>query len=319
MSDLIGNYLHFATIALTVGVNSMSVGIGEGLTGRAALEAINKQPKAYNDIFRAAVLGTALIETAAILGVVIAFLLLLGNADGPFTLGTHIAEIGIALTICISGFTIGLAAASPAQEACHAIARQPFFADKIIRFMLITQSLIQTPIIFGFIIAIFIRNKALVVTSTAESLALVAAGLCIGLGSIGPVIGLGAFAKEACRGLGVNRLSYNNLMSFSIISLAIIETPIIFSLLVSLMLLLNSTDITLLSGVGFIAAAFCMGIGTLGPGIASSRTAAAACKQIALKPEIYGTISSVSMFGQGIIDTCAIYTFLIAIFLIFLV
>lgn len=319
MSEALGNCVHFATIALTVGVTSLSVGLGEGLTGRAALAAIDKQPKAANDIFRATVLGNALIETAAIIGVLIGFILLFSNAETPFTLGTHIAEIGIALTICISGFTIGIAASMPAQEACHAIARQPFFADKIIRFMLVTQSLIQTPIIFGFIIAIFIRNKALLVTTTAESLALVASGLCIGLGSIGPVIGLGNFSKEACRGLGVNRSAYTNLISFSIISLAIIETPVIFALLVSLMLLLNGTGITLLSGIAYIGAAFCMGIGTLGPGIASSKTASAACKQIALKPEIYGTVSSVSMFGQGIIDTCAIYTFLIAIFLIFLV
>lgn len=319
MSEALSNYIHFATVALTVGVTSVSVGLGEGLTGRAALAAIDMQPKSANDIFRATVLGNALIETAAIIGVLIGFILLFSGDESSFSLCAHIAEVGIALTICISGFTIGLAASLPAQEACHAIARQPFFADKIIRFMLITQSLIQTPIIFGFIIAIFIRNKALIITSTAESLALVAAGLCIGLGSIGPVIGLGRFAKEACRGLGVNRFAYNHLISFSIISLAIIETPIIFALLISLMLLLNATGITLLSGIAYIGAAFCMGIGTLGPGIASSRTATAACKQIALKPEIYGTVSGVSMFGQGVIDTCAIYTFLIAIFLIFLV
>jgi F0F1-type ATP synthase membrane subunit c/vacuolar-type H+-ATPase subunit K len=319
MSETIGHCLHFATVALTVGITSMSVGLGEGLTGHAALEAIDRQPKAYNDIFRANLLGNALIETAAIIGILIAFLLLFGGSNEAFTLGTHIAELGIALTICISGFTIGIAASLPAQEACHAIARQPFFADKIIRFMLVTQSLIQTPIIFGFIIALFIRNKALVITSTAESLALVAAGLCIGLGSIGPVIGLGNFAKEACRGLGTNRAAYSNLISFSIVSLAIIETPVIFALLVSLMLLINSSGISLLSGIAFLGAAFCMGIGTLGPGIASSKTAAAACKQIALKPEIYSTVSSISMFGQGIIDTCAIYTFLIAIFLIFIV
>lgn len=319
MSEAIGHCLHFATVALTVGVTSLSVGLGEGLTGFAALSAINTQPKASNDIFRATVLGNALIETAAIIGVLISFLLLFGNSQTEYTVGKHIAEIGIALTICISGFTIGIAASLPAQEACHAIARQPFFADKIIRFMLVTQSLIQTPIIFGFIIAVFIHNKAASILTAHESLPLIAAGLCIGLGSIGPVIGLGSFAKEACKGLGVNRSAYNNLISFSIISLAIIETPIIFSLLISLMLLLNADNAHLLSGIAYISAAFCMGLGTLGPGIASSKTATAACKQIALKPEIYHTVSGISMFGQGIIDTCAIYTFLIAIFAIFIV
>ena len=317
MSDLIGNGLHFATIALTVGISSLSVGLGEGLTGRTALKAMDKQPKAQSDILRAVIFGNALIETAAVLSVFIAFILI-STMHGSYALGTHIAEIGIALAICISSFVIGIAASLPAQEACLAIARQPFFADNIIRFMFISQSLIQTPIIFSFIIAIFISYKAVAIHTVAEGLALVAAGLCLGFGSIGPVIGLGRFAQEACRGLGINRAAYTNITAFSVISLAIIETPIIFALLISILLIFYASGVSLLQSIAFICAAFCMGIGTTGPGVASSRTATAACHQIALKPEVYGMISTVSMFGQGIIDTCAIYSFLIAIILIFL-
>lgn len=318
MIEYIGSLLHFCTIALTVGVNSVGVGIGEGLTSRAALKAINKQPSAQNDIARVAILGTALIETSAIMGVTIAFFLLLGNHSAAQVPIANIAELGIALSICLSGFIIGLASSLPAQEACMAIARQPFFADKILRFMLITQSIIQTPIIFGFIIAMFIRSQAMHVQTIPESLMLIAAGLCIGLGSIGPAIGLAIFAKNACRGLGINRKAYAQLMSFTFISQAIIETPIIFALTIALMFMFYSTNPTLLASIAWIAAAFCMGLGTLGPGIASGQTAASAVNQIALRPKYYSSISKVSMFAQGLIDTCAIYTFLIALFLILL-
>ncbi len=318
MIEHIGSFLHFSTVALTVSVNSIGVGLGEGLTSRAALQAIDKQPSAQNEIARVAILGTALIETSAIMGVTISFYLLLGSKGVTQSLPTNIAEIGIALAICLSGLVIGLASSFPAREACLAIARQPFFADKILRFMLITQSIIQTPIIFGFIIAILIRSQATNISTIPEALVLVASGLCIGLGSIGPAIGLASFAKQACRGLGINRKAYGNIMSFTFISQAIIETPMIFALLVSLMLIILPTNPSLLSGISFIGAAFCMGLGTLGPGIASGKTAASACHQIALKPELYSSISKVSMFGQGLIDTCAIYTFLIAISLILL-
>jgi F0F1-type ATP synthase membrane subunit c/vacuolar-type H+-ATPase subunit K len=318
MIENIGDFLHFSTVALTVSVNSLGVGFGEGLTSRAALEAIDKQPSAQNEIARVAILGTALIETSAIMGVTISLYLLIGSTGAHQSLPTSIAELGIALAICLSGMVIGLASSYPAREACLAIARQPFFADKILRFMLITQSIIQTPIIFAFIIAIFIHSQAQNISTIPEALVLVASGLCIGLGSIGPAIGLASFAKQACRGLGINRKAYGNLMSFTFISQAIIETPMIFALLVSLMLIILPTNPTLLSGITFIGAAFCMGLGTLGPGIASGKTASAACHQIALKPELYSTISKVSMFGQGLIDTCAIYTFLIAISLILL-
>ncbi len=318
MIEYVSDLLHFGTIALTVGINSIGVGLGEGLTSRAALKAMDQQPSAQNDIARVAILGTALIETSAIMGVTIAFFLLLGNPSPTRSHAANIAEVGIALSICLSGFVIGLASSFPAREACLAIARQPFFADKILRFMLITQSIIQTPIIFGFIIALFIRSQAPGVETIPQSLMLIAAGLCIGLGSIGPAIGLAIFAKNACRGLGMNRKAYNTLMSFTFISQAIIETPIIFALTIALMFVFYATTPTLLTSIAWIAAAFCMGIGTLGPGIASGKTAASAVHQIALHPEQYSSISKVSMFAQGLIDTCAIYTFLIAILLILL-
>ncbi len=318
MIAYISDFLHFGTIALTVGINSIGVGLGEGLTSRAALKAIDQQPSAQNDIARVAILGTALIETSAIMGVTIAFFLLLSDPCKPHSCAANIAEVGIALSICLSGFVIGIASSFPSREACLAIARQPFFADKILRFMLITQSIIQTPIIFGFIIAMFIRSQAAHIETIPQSLMLIAAGLCIGLGSVGPAIGLAIFAKNACRGIGMNRKAYNTLMSFTFISQAIIETPIIFALTIALMFIFYPTKPTLLASIAWLAAAFCMGIGTLGPGIASGRTAASAAHQIALHPEQYSAISKVSMFSQGLIDTCAIYTFLISILLILL-
>lgn len=311
----IGDIIHFLTIALTVAIPSLGVGIGEGLASKTAIASINIAPKAANDIVRVAILGTALIETAAIIGVTIAGYLLFGSTPADPFYG-HIAELGIAAAICLSGFTIGLASSFATQEACKAIARQPFFADKIVRFMLITQSIIQTPILFSFIVALFIYSRAAQATSLPASLMLIAAGLCIGLGSIGPALGLGTFAKYACRAIGMNRHAYGSIFSFTIISQAIIETPIIFALVTALMLILFPAQSTILSGIAFLSAALCMGLGTLGSGLASGHTASRACKQIALRPDSYGALSRTSMFAQGLIDTCAIYTFLIATLLI---
>jgi len=315
MIETSGQLLHYGTIALTVGINSIGVGLGEGLSSKAALKAINIQPSAHNEITRLAILGSALIETSAILGVFIAFLLLFAPSESA-TLFSHTAEIGIAIAICLSGFIISLASSLPAKEACLAVARQPFFADKIFRFMLITQSIIQTPFIFSFIIAMFIKNNAAHVDSMAQSLQLIAAGLAMGLGSIGPAIGLAQFAQQATRGLGVNRRAYNQLLSFTLVSQAIIETPAIFAMVISLMLIFFPNNPTLLDSIAYLSAALCIGLGTLGSGAASGKTASSAVYQIALHPELQGTIGKVSMFAQGLIDTCAIYTFIIAVLLI---
>ncbi len=312
----IAELLHYLIVACIIGANSVAVGIGEGLANMAAIDAINRQPKARSDIMNTTVLGMALIETAAIIGLTISVIILFGTAGVEKTIYFGIAELGIGLAICFAGFTIGLSSALPTRAACLAIARQPFAAKKILRFMLITQSIIQTPIIFGFIIAIFIKAQAANASTISDSLRLLGSGLAIGLGSIGPVIGLALFGAKACEGLGINRKSDNQILSFTFVSEAIIETPIIFALVISFVLLITKVSDNPVHGIACLSAALCIGLGTIGPGISSGRTASAACTKIAHTPENYSMLSKISMFGQGLIDTSAIYSLVISFMLI---
>ncbi len=314
----IGDYIHFGTIALTAAINAAGVGIGQGLTSSAAVDAINRQPAARHEITKTAILGIAFIETFAVMGAFIAFFLLLQSRHGNYSVYSSLAELGIACAICCSGFVLGLVSSLPARAACMAVARQPFFTPQIIRFMIISLSLLQTPIIFGLIIALFIQGQLISIVSMRDSLRLIASGLCIGLGSIGPAIGLAYFARSACRGLGINRYAYRQIVSFTLLSQAIIETPIIFSLIIAISLLVIPAipDENILDGIILLSAGLCTGIGTIGPGISSGRTATAACKQIANNPHIYSTLSRMSMFAQGLIETSAIYAVLISFVLL---
>ena len=70
-------FLHYGTIATSIAVSSISVGLGEGLISWSALSAINRQPAAQNDVMRVAIIGMTLVETVAILGLLISILLLL--------------------------------------------------------------------------------------------------------------------------------------------------------------------------------------------------------------------------------------------------
>ena len=119
-----------------------------------------------------------------------------------------------------------------------------------------------------------------------------------------PIIGISKFAQAACKGIGINRNSYNKILPFTFISQAIIETPILLSLIISILLgALNvKSDLPEIMSIVFLAVGFGMGSGTLGAGIASGRTATAACYQIAINPKSYPTISKASMLAQGIID-----------------
>lgn len=222
------------------------------------------------------------------------------------------------IAISFPGVIIGYASSMPAYEALSAIARQPFLARKLSNFMLLTQSLIQTPVIFGFIIALIIRAQLPDVTQIGQALTLVGSGLAIGIGCIGPAIGGGYFTKIACRSVGINKYAYPKLFTFTFISQAIIETPVIFASIISFFLTTKALQVVdnPIIGLAYLSFALTIGFGTLGAGISSGRSAAAAATQIAQNPQMYTFISRSSMMAQGLIDTCAVYAFIISLWLI---
>lgn len=313
--------LHYSTISLTVAATSLGAGIGEGIVGIATIKALDRQPHAYNDILRISLITTALIETTAVLGLFAAMMLLIGCSTAtPCALYTFTAEIGIGFALCIAGPIIGIVSGFPAQEAVYAIARQPLMAQKIFNFTIITQALVQTPVIAGFVVALMIKNSSNAAATLPEALRLIAAGLCIGLGSIGPSLGLAWFTRKASRAVGFCKEAYERLLPFSLMSQTLIETPLIFALIVSLMLFfvlppLGEND--LLIGISTIAAALATGLGTIGVGISSGIVAGAVCEKLATDPAA-APLSRMSMFAQALIETSAIYAVLISMAILFL-
>ncbi len=316
-----GAILHAISILFAVGVTSLGVGLGGGIAAKGALNALNIAPQSGPEILRAVIIGLALIETGGILGVVMGLILLLGQSmNDPSLLYIGISECGIAFALGLTGCMVGIYSALPAWQASLSIARQPFFSTKVINIMLLTQSIIQTPVIFGFLIALFIKAQLTQVHDITHSLKLLASGLCLGIGSIGPIIGLARFAQVAVESIGKNRDSYGKIMPFTFISQAIIETPIIFAFVIAIILLVSpvKTHDYSLYGIGFIAAALAIGIGTFGPGISSGNIASAACKEIAIDPKNSSLLMKTSILGQGIVDAAAIYALLVSLLLLLL-
>lgn len=319
----LGIFLHYLSIAIIAALTSLGVGIAAGYASITALAALNRAPNTYNEVSKIIIVGLAVIETGGILGLVMALLLLIGPSqdmlEQPEFLYTAIAQVGIAFALGVSGLAVALASATPAKQALLSLSRQPFFSSNILNMMLMTQSIIQTPVIFGFLISLLIRGQYMQLVSLTDGIRLMAAGLCTGIGCIGPVIGLSQFAGAACQAIGKNRSSYGKILPFTLISQAIIETPIIFSLLVSLLLLFSplgqEKPYTIFA---LLASALCAGIGTFGPGISSGKVASAACKEIALNPEQYSILSRTSMLGQGLIDSAVVYALIVSLAIFFL-
>jgi len=311
--------MYTISIAIPVIMSALGAGIGQGLIGMKSIEALHIQPSASAEIRKVSTIGLSFTETAAILGLVLSIMLYIDTTIPISFYDAALGRIGISLAIGLSGFIAGITSSWPAQAACLSVAKQPFFSNKILQLMLLTQTVISTPNIFGFLIALFIKAQIPFVSNTNQGLRLLAAGLSIGLGSIGPCIGLSAFAAAACTAIGINRKSYSKILTFTFISEAIIETPVLFSFIISLLILSIKVnpEASIVQGIAFIAAAICMGLSTVGTGISTGITGAAACNQIGIKPEEYSTISNISLFSLAMIDTCAIYGFIISIMLIY--
>ena len=72
----------------------------------------------------------------------------------------------------------------------------------------------------------------------------------------------------------------------------------------------------MIDGVIFIAAALCTGLGTLGAGISSGITGAAACSEIADNPDNHHLLSRTSMLAQGLIETIVIYSVVLSLLML---
>lgn len=307
-------YIILCLIPIILG--TLGTSIGQGLIGKQALQSMLKQPTAASSISNLCIVATAVTETAAVLGMVVSILLLSDSSSAQNAWSIY-AISGIAIAMGISGFCAGIASAFPAISASKSLARQPFMQTKILNLMLITQTLIMTPNIFGLLVTLLIKGKMSETESFTQALQLLASGLSIGLGCIGPSIGLSLFAYAACKSAGINKAAYSKILTFTFICEAIIETPAIFSLLIALLILNTKVDpLSLIQGWKFLGAALCIGLSTISPGINSGRTGKTACLQIAYNPEAYSNLSRIAMLALAMIDSFAIYGLLISIVMI---
>lgn len=300
-------FVHYLIIALIVVLPACAVAWGQSIVAKAAVDAFNEQPAAAADISRMFFLSIFINETVAVISGLVGIMLIM-QPVADVTLPVLCAELGIFCAVAIPSFLTGTLASFPGQQAVGAIARQPLFAKSIQNITMITMSFMQTSAILGLIITVVIRNQLSALVTLDDGLRLLATGLAFGLGTIGPLVGLSYFARVACRMVGVNRDAYAQIFSFTFIGQALIETPVLFALVLAGAIMFRTST----SGIVLIASAIAMGLSTLGPGIASGKIASAACAEIGHDPAQYALLSRTSMLAQTLVDASVIYGALIA-------
>jgi ATP synthase F0 subunit c len=224
------------------------------------------------------------------------------------------------------GFAIGLGAIGAAigeghtaAQANEAISRNPGLSGDVFKSMLVGQAIAESAAIFALVIAMILLFSNFSTQSYITAWAVFAAGLCTGLGAIGSGIGAGFPAAAACQGLVRQPSMGNRLTTGMLVGSAVCQTPSVFALVVSFLLLYTNVAAKPLwpTWAAMLGAGLSCGISAIGSGLGSGMVAEASCEGMARQPKSAGVVTNGMLLGQAIAQTPAILGLLVAFILLF--
>lgn len=134
--------------ACAVGLSGLGVVIGEGGLARTSLEMMGKSPRLSGTLLVYTVLGIALVETAVIYGLVVAFTMM--SASGT---AAEAHFLGAGLVMGITGFGAGIMEGRLLSAALEAVNRNPEGKNQILQYMVLFTALVETSAIYGLTVA----------------------------------------------------------------------------------------------------------------------------------------------------------------------
>ncbi len=308
---------------LCMGLGSFGSGIGAGYPGAEAVWGVSRQPETASQMTTTMLVGQAVCQTPAIFAMVIAFMLIFKDCTGLAVWPYSACLLGAGVSMGFGAIGSGWGGGKCGGAACRGYARQPNTRSSLVTLMLVGQAVAQTPAIFALLVSIMLisigpENGNLMVT-----MAMLGAGLSMGLGAIGSGMGNGINAESACDAVSQEASVSRPMMTFMLVGQAVGQTPVIFALLVSFILIFKFNTAagaaTLSGAVALLSAGISMGFGAIGPGYGNGLTGAKACECLALHPEEQGLFMRTMLVAQAVAQSTAIYALVVAFVLIFVV
>lgn len=304
---------------LAMGLGALGVALGEGFAAGKAGQAISKNPSMVGPIMKNMLIGQAVAESAGIFALVVAMMLAFTDTTATTTMLEAFAFVGAALSMGLASMGSGLGSGLPAAECCEGIADNPEVQGPLATNMLIGSALCQTPAIFGMVVAfilIFFETSGMELWPNWA--AILGAGLCMGLAAIGSGLGSGMPAGAATQGMARQPMAASGLRTNMLIGSAVSQTPAIFGMVVSFLLLyMDWSSLPAWPGWAVLfGAAVSVGLGALGPGIGNGMIAANAATGIARMPDVQKTMTPAMLIGMTVSQSTVIYAFLVSLILL---
>jgi F-type H+-transporting ATPase subunit c len=227
--------------------------------------------------------------------------------------------VGSGISMGLGAIGAGIGEGYTAAKASEAISRNPQVAGEVFKTMLVGQAIAETAGIFGLVIAmmlLFLKNPH---PSIVTAAVYIGAGLCMGFGAIGSGIGGGFPAGEACAGIARQPAMTKRLNTTMLVGSSICQTPSIFALVTSLILLFSdfSTHPVSPTWAAVLGAGLAAGVGAVGPGLGDGLVAGACCQGVARQPSAATPATTTMLLGMAVTETTAIYGLLVSFILIF--
>lgn len=147
------------------------------------------------------------------------------------------AFLGADLSMGLGAVGSGKGEGYAAMKACEGMGRQPGAADPLLRTMLIGQAIAESTGIYGLVVALLLIFRGFGDVHFMQIPAFISAGLCMGLGAMGPGFGLGLAAGHACEAIARNPETSTIILRNMLIGQAVTESTGIYALVVSLLLI----------------------------------------------------------------------------------
>ena len=291
------DFLNYVWPGLAVWLAWVWVAIGQWILAKKAMEVMGKTPAMITFYLTVTILGVALLESAVIYWLVVAFQLFAAESLPLY------ASIGAGLAIWLTGMGAWIWEGQLIAGALWAMDRNPAIKGKIMTFMVLFVALVEVTAIYGLIIAFKIIGEG----ADLNPILAVAAGSAIWLAWLGVAIWRWYMSEKSLEIMGQNPKMISFFLTVSILWVALIESAAIYALIVAFQILSFEGATAAALGAGFA-----IWLAGLGAWIGEGLLIKGAMDSMNKSPEIKNKIMSFMVLFVALIEVVAIYGLIIA-------
>jgi len=231
---------------------------------------------------------------------------------------TPAALLGAGLAMGFGAIGSAVGEGFTASEAARGMSRQPRMQGELLRTMLVAQAIAESSGIFSLVVAASLVFSRYDVSSFEAAMAVIGAGLAVGVAAIGCGTGCGLAGGRGCAGVARQPGAARKITVTMLLSQALSESPAIFGFVIALILIISShTGDSFVKGVALLGAGISMGAGGIGPGFGIGVAGMFACGAIAARSRFSTEINRTLLIGAAVSESTSIYAFIVAISLIY--